>query len=258
MKIIVLFKEVPDSSTERALDLETGLLQRPESAGVVDEICERALELALTVAGDLADAEVTVLMMARPEAANSLRKGLAMGADTAVHIVDDALLGADLGLTARVLAAALAQMEFDLVIAGNQSTDGAGGMLPAMIAELLGLPMLGELQQANVSESTVSGSYSDDDAVVRISAELPAVISITEQLPDPRFPTFKGIMAAKKKPVSELSLGALGVDAGNLALPHTIMTAVASQPPRTAGTKIVDEGDAGVKLAAFLREHRLV
>jgi electron transfer flavoprotein beta subunit len=257
MKIVVLVKEVPDTYGDRKLDLETGLADRAASERVLDEIGERALEVALSHADAHDGTEVTVMTMASADAAATLRKGLAMGAATAVQVTDDALAGADLGVTAKVLAAALKREGFDLVITGNLSTDGAGGVLPAMIAEHLAVPHATALAAVEISDTAVRGTRAGDAGTATVSAALPAVISITEALPDARFPNFKGIMAAKKKPFSTVTLSDLDVDIDVAAAPQTIMTAIAEKPPRGAGVKIVDEGDAAEKLAAFLIENRL-
>jgi len=258
MKIIVLVKEVPDTWGERKLDLETGLADRAASEAVLDEIGERALEVALAHADAHADTEVVVMSMAPDTAATTIRKGLAMGAASAVHIADPGLAAADLGLTARTLAAAIRRAGFDLVITGNLSTDGSGGVIPAMLAELLGVPSATALASVEIGDDSVSGTRNVDGGAMRVTAPLPAVISITEALPDPRFPNFKGIMAAKKKPFETLTAADLGIEPDDLSAPWSIMTAIAEKPPRTAGTKITDEGDAGAKIAEFLIENRLV
>jgi electron transfer flavoprotein beta subunit len=258
MKIIVLVKEVPDTYGERKLDLETGLADRTASEAVLDEIGERALEVALAYADAHADTEVVVMSMAPESAASTIRKGLAMGAGSAVHIADPALAAADLGLTARTLAAAIRRSGFDLVITGNLSTDGSGGVIPAMLAELLEVPNATALSSVEITHGSVSGTRNMDGGTMRVSAPLPAVISITEALPDARFPNFKGIMAAKKKPFETLSAVDLGVDPDDLSVPVSIMTAIAEKPPRTAGIKITDEGDGGTRIAEFLIENRLV
>jgi electron transfer flavoprotein beta subunit len=257
MRIVVLVKEVPDTYGDRKLSLETGLADRAASETVLDEICERALEVALSYADGHSDAEVVVLSMAPEGASATVRKGLAMGAGSAVQVVDEALAGADLGLTAQVLAAALQRIGFDLVIAGNQSTDGSGGVLPAMIAELLDVPNATFLNSAEISDAEVSGERATDAGTMRVTASLPAVISITERLPDGRFPNFKGIMAAKKKPFEVLSLADLDVQPEDPDSSRSIVIALAEKPPRAAGTKIVDEGDAGEKLAEYLIQNRL-
>ncbi|WP_426979418.1 electron transfer flavoprotein subunit beta/FixA family protein [Pseudarthrobacter sp. O4] len=256
MKIIVLVKEVPDTYGDRKLNLETGLADREASEAVIDEIGERALELALTYAG-ANGTEVAVLSLAPEGATATLRRGLAMGAGSAIHVSDEALRGADLGLTAETLAAAIRRVGFDLVITGNVSTDGSGGMIPAMLAELLDVPHATGLSSVEISDGAVSGSRPVESGVQKVSANLPAVISITEALPGARFPNFKGIMAAKKKPLEMLTLADLGITADNPDAARSIMLTVAEKPPRAAGVKIIDEGDAGEKLAEFLVENRL-
>lgn len=258
MRIVVLVKDVPDTYGDRKLDLETGLADRGASDRVLDEIGERALEVALSYADAHAGTEVVVVSMAGEEAAATIRKGLAMGAASALQVVDPALAGADLGVTAAVLAAAVRRAGFDLVITGNLSTDGSGGVIPAMLAEHLGVPQATALSTVEIGESSVSGTRTTDGGTARVTAALPAVISVTEALPDARFPNFKGIMAAKKKPFETVSLADLGVVVDPAAAPQSILTAVSEKPPRGAGVKIVDEGDAGEKLAAYLVENRLV
>ncbi|WP_404429306.1 electron transfer flavoprotein subunit beta/FixA family protein [Microbacterium lacus] len=257
MKIVVLVKEVPDTYGDRKLNLETGLAERDAGDKVLDEIGERSLEVALSYADANAGTEVVVVSMAPESAVTTVRKGLAMGAASALQVVDPALAGADLGLTAEVLAAAVKRVGFDLVITGNLSTDGTGGVLPAMLAELLGVPQATALSSVQISAESVSGTRAADAGTAHVTAPLPAVISITEALPDARFPNFKGIMAAKKKPFETVSLADLGVDADDPAAARSIMTAVSEKPPRSGGTKIVDEGDAGTQLAEYLIANRL-
>ncbi|HET8880482.1 MAG TPA: electron transfer flavoprotein subunit beta/FixA family protein [Arthrobacter sp.] len=257
MKIVVLVKEVPDTYGDRKLSLETGLADRGANEAVIDEIGERALELALTYADAHEGTDVVVLSLAPEGATATIRKGLAMGAGSAVHICDEAFRGADLGLTAEALAAAIRRIGYDLVITGNLSTDGSGGMMPAMLAELLEVPHATGLTTVQIDDGAVSGSRPVDDGVQQVSAELPAVISITEALPGPRFPNFKGIMAAKKKPLEVLTLADLGIAAEDPDAARSIMLSIAEKPPRAAGVKIVDDGDAGGKIAEFLIENRL-
>ncbi|WP_298039523.1 electron transfer flavoprotein subunit beta/FixA family protein [uncultured Microbacterium sp.] len=258
MKIFVLVKEVPDTYGDRKLNLETGLADRGAGDVVLDEITERALEVALSYADKNAGTEVVALSMAPEASTASIRRSLAIGARSAVHVADEQLVGADLGLTAQVLAAAIRRAEPDLVITGNLSTDGSGGMLPAMLAEHLGFASATALSAVEIAEDAVSGTRAADDGAQQVTTSLPAVISITEALPDARFPNFKGIMAAKKKPLEVLSLADLGVSADPGAAPQTIMTTVSEKPPRAAGVKITDEGDAGAQLVEFLAQNRLV
>ncbi|MFF2319286.1 electron transfer flavoprotein subunit beta/FixA family protein [Arthrobacter sp. NPDC058097] len=257
MKIVVLVKEVPDTYGERKLNLETGLADREVSEAVIDEIGERALELALSYADGNPDTEVVVVSLGPESAAATVRKGLAMGAGSGIHISDEALRGADLGLTADALTAALRHTGFDLVITGNVSTDGSGGMIPAILAELLDVPHATGLSSVDISATAVSGTRPVEGGVQKVHASLPAVISITEALPGARFPNFKGIMAAKKKPLEALTLADLGILADNQEAARSIMLTVAEKPAREAGVKINDEGDAGQKLADFLIENRL-
>ena len=224
---------------------------------VLDEIGERALEVALSYADKTPGTEVVVLSMTPESASATVRKGLAMGAASAMQVVDEGLLGADLGLTAEVLAAALQRTGFDLVIAGNQSTDGTGGVIPAMVAEILDVPSATYLSTVEIGDAAVSGTRASDGATLQVTAPLPAVISITEALPDARFPNFKGIMAAKKKPFETLSLAELEIDPHDPAASRSIVIALSEKPPREAGVKIVDEGDAGEKLAEYLIQNRL-
>jgi electron transfer flavoprotein beta subunit len=257
MKIVVLVKEVPDTYGARTLSLETGLTDRAATEPVLDEICERALEVALTYADARPGTEVVVLSMSPASAGATLRKALAMGAASAVHVADERLSGADLGLTAEVLAAALQRTGFDLVITGNLSTDGSGGVMPAMLAEHLGVPNLTALTSVQLSDGTVGGMRATDYGTAEVSAELPAVISVTEALPDARYANFKGIMAAKKKPVEVLTAAELGVDPDDPAVARSIIVAIAERPPRVAGVKITDEGDAGQRVADYLVQNRL-
>ena len=258
MKIVVLVKEVPDTYGNRLLNLETGLAERSASEPVLDEINERALEVALAYGDTHEGTEIVVMSMVPESAEATIRKGLAMGANSAVQIVDENLRGADLGLTARVLAAALVRTEYDLVIVGNQSTDGSGGVIAAMLGELLQRPVVTSLNSLDITdEGVLTGECATEDGTATVSSALPAVISITERLPEARFPNFKGIMAAKKKPVETLSLADLGINPLDSSSAASIMIAVNEKPPRGAGVKIIDDGNAGAALAQFLIENRL-
>jgi electron transfer flavoprotein beta subunit len=258
MKIVVLVKEVPDTYGERVLDLETGLADRAASERVVDEIVERGLEYAISYAEKNPGTEVIALSMAAEEASASVRKALAMGADRAVLIVDEALHGADITLTAQALAAALTHVGYDLIIAGDQSTDGAGGVVPAAVAELLDIPQLPRLATIEVTDSTVSGTRVSDRVTLSLTAELPAIASVSERFAEPRFPNFKGIMAAKKKPFEMLSLSDIGADIDVLGRPRSIMTEIAAKPARQAGIKVVADENTGKELAEFLKKNQLV
>jgi electron transfer flavoprotein beta subunit len=229
MKIVVLVKEVPDTYGDRKLDLETGLAERSASERVLDEIGERALRwLCRTPTPTPARRSLSSRWHRRrrghhPQGARDGRGIRSAGRRPGAG-------GADLGVTAAVLAAAVRRAGFDLVITGNLSTDGTGGVLPAMIAEHLQVPQATALSSVTIGEGEITGTRATDFGTAQVSATLPAVISITEALPDARFPNFKGIMAAKKKPFETVSLADLGVDVDPSAAAQSIMTAVAEKP----------------------------
>jgi electron transfer flavoprotein beta subunit len=260
MKIAVLVKQVPDTYEERRLDPTTGRLDRAASELIIDEISERAIEVALRFKDANKGTEVVLLAMGPASVTAALRKALALGADSAVHVLDESLVGADVGLTASVLAAALAAEKPDLIIAGNESTDGRGGVVAAMVAEHLGIPQLTCLESVDIGDTTVSGVRAAEAGSLDVHASLPAVISITERMPEVRFPNFKGILSAKKKPLLVTSLGELGLDPAALsaAMGRSVVVSTATRPARSAGKKVVDEGNAGAELAEFLAENHLI
>lgn len=249
MKIVVLVKQVPDTWSERRLDPATGLVDRTGDV-VIDEVDERALEVALRHA-EATGAEVVALTMGPAQAEPMLRKTLASGADRAVHVLHPQLAGADMGRTAAVLAAAIRDEGFDLVLAGNESTDGRGGVVPAMIAEHLGVPHLTFLDAIQIGEGRVAGLRRTEYGGLSVSADLPAMASVTEQAPEPRFPNFRGIMRAKKKPLT-------AVPPAEGAAATTHVASVTARPERTTGTKIVDDGAAAPRLAEFLAQRGLI
>jgi electron transfer flavoprotein beta subunit len=257
VKIIVLVKQVPDTEEERRLDPSTARLDRGASDSVADEINERALEVALRYKDVNKGSEIVVLTVGPVSATQALRKALSMGADSAVHVVDDSLKGADIPTTAAVLAAAVQRTGFDLVLAGSESTDGRGGVVPAMLAEHLGLPLLPSLNTVEIAEGEVSGNVSVEAGSWAVSAALPAVVSVTEWAAEARFPNFKGIMTAKRKPLATLSLADLGLDCGAAGGTSTVLT-ISERPVRTAGKKIVDDGTAAHELAEFLVAGHLI
>lgn len=259
MKIVVLAKQVPDTWSDRKIDLETGMLDRSASDPVPDEINERALENALRHKDSDADTEVVLLAMGPEDTTQSLRKLLGMGADSAVLVTDPALAGSDMVQTARVLAAAVHKIGGDLIIAGNEATDGRGGMIPAMVAEIIGAPVLPGLDDIEITDGKVSGTAQVDGGSLALSAGFPAVVSVTEKTAEARFPNFKGIMAAKKKPLETWSLSDLGIDAGpDAASVRSVMVSASARPAKQAGPKVVDDGTAATQLADFLVSNRLV
>jgi electron transfer flavoprotein beta subunit len=184
-----------------------------------------------------------------------------MGADKAVHLSDEALAGSDAVTTARALVGAIGTVgQVDLVVAGNEASDGRGGAMAAMVAELLGYPALTHAREISVDGSSLTVKRETDEGVVHLTAELPAVVSVGEKINEPRYPSFKGIMAAKKKPVATLSLADAGLDAGAVGLGNalTTVTSASPKPPKAAGEKVDDEGDGGAKIAAFLVGQKLI
>jgi electron transfer flavoprotein beta subunit len=260
VKIVVLAKQVPDTWSDRKIDLESGLLDRAASEPVPDEINERALETALQYKDAHKDAEIVVLSMGPEDATKTLRKLLSMGADSAVLVNDAALAGSDMVQTARVLAAAIGKIGgVDLVVAGNEATDGRGGMVPAIVAELLGVPVLPGLDEVQISGEGVLGTAQVDGGTLTLNSPLPVVVSVTEKSAEARFPNFKGIMAAKKKPLDTWALDDLGIQAGPDAAPvRSVMVSAQARPPKQAGPKVTDDGTAAAQLAEFLAANRLI
>jgi electron transfer flavoprotein beta subunit len=256
--IVVLVKQVPDTYSERRLSDSDFTLDRESADAVLDEINERAVEEALVIK-EAHDGEVTVLTVGPERATDAIRKALSMGADRAVHVVDDALHGSDMLQTAKVLAAAIGTVEgVDLVIAGNESSDGQGGAIPALLAELLGYPQLTHAREVTIEGDTVKVTRETDEGLTHLEAALPAVISVGEKINEPRYPSFKGIMAAKKKPVETLAVADLGVADVGLSAAWSTVVEAAPKPPRAAGQRVDDEGDGGTKVAEYLVSQKLV
>ncbi|MFD5825183.1 electron transfer flavoprotein subunit beta/FixA family protein [Lentzea sp. NPDC060358] len=260
MNIVVLVKQVPDTWSERKLTDADHTLDRESADAVLDEINERAVEEALQLQ-EAHGGEVTVIAMGPDRATDAIRKALSMGADKAIHVNDEALHGSDSVATAKVLAKAIGTVEnVDLVIAGNEATDGRSGAVPAILAELLGLPQVTQLRKVTVEGTTIKGERETDEGVAFLEATLPAVVSVTEKINEPRYPSFKGIMAAKKKPVSTLTVADLGIDASEVGLSGawTQVLEASPKPPRSAGQRVEDGGDGGSKIAEYLVGQKLI
>jgi electron transfer flavoprotein beta subunit len=259
MKYVVLVKQVPDTGETRRLDPETGLVDRTASEAVPDEITERALECALRAKDADSSTEVVVLTVGPDGAEKSIRRALAMGADRGVHVVDDSLPGADMLQTAKVLAAALQHEGFDVVLTGNQSTDGRGGMVPTMVAELLDVPGMPDLDAFEVAEGLARGTLRTEREDLRLEATTPVVASVTERAAEARFPSFKGLMSAKKKTINRLGLTDLGIQAGPAYAPvRSVMVSAVTAPPKQAGVTVVDDGSAAAQLVEFLESKQLI
>ncbi|MEY9957539.1 electron transfer flavoprotein subunit beta, partial [Streptacidiphilus sp. MAP5-52] len=253
LRIVVCVKYVPDATGERRF-AEDFTTDRDGVDGLLSELDEYGVEQALRIKEASGDAEVTVVTVGGDDAKDALRKALSMGADKAVHVNDEDIHGSDVMATSLVLAKAVEQTGFDLVVCGMASTDGTMAVLPALLAERLGVPQVTLLSEVAVAGGTVSGRRDGDAATELVEASLPAVVSVTDQSGEARYPSFKGIMAAKKKPVQELDLDDLGLDAEQVGLAGawtTVDTATA-RPARTKGTIVKDEGDGGKQLAEYL------
>jgi electron transfer flavoprotein beta subunit len=257
LRIVVCVKHVPDAAGQRGFAAD-GTTDREAVDGRLSELDEYAVEQALRIA-EAAGGHVTHLTMGPAQAADALRKALSMGGDAAVHVQDDALHGSDYLATSLVLAAALERTGYDLVVCGMASTDGAGSVVPAMLAERLRVPQATLVGELAVEDGQVRARRDGEVASEVVRTPLPAVVSVTDQTGEARYPSFKGIMAAKKKPVTTCSLADLGIEPSQvgLAAAATVVEEVVPRPARTAGTVVQDEGDGGRRIAAFLAEHKL-
>jgi electron transfer flavoprotein beta subunit len=259
MNIVVCVKQVPDTWAERKLRQDDSTLDRESVDGVINELDEYAIEEGLQQAA-AHGGEVTILTMGPQKASDSIRKALSMGADKAVHVLDDGLTGTDGLQTSQVLAQVLTRIGFDLVIVGSESTDARMGVMAAMLAERLGVPQVSLASQVEIDGQAIKIRRQTDYGYDQVEASLPAVVSVVEKINEPRYPSFKGIMAAKKKPVETLGLADLGIDAGQVGLAGatTEVVSFAQRPPRQAGTIVKDEGDGGAKAAEFLAAQKFI
>lgn len=259
MKIAVCIKQVPDTWAEKKLRAADSRLDREAADGVMNELDEYAVEEALQLI-EAQGGEVVVVSMGPDRASETVRKALSMGADGGIHIVDDALGGSDAIATSAVLAAALADRGFDLVIFGSESTDARMSVVPAMVAERLGWAQVTFAQKVEVSGTTVTIERVTENGFATVTAALPAVVSVVEKINEPRYPSFKGIMAAKKKPVETLTVSDVGLQAAAVGAgaAWSAVNDFAARPPKAAGTVVTDEGDGGVKLADFLSTQKFI
>jgi electron transfer flavoprotein beta subunit len=256
MKVVVLVKQVPDTYEKRQVALDTGLLARESSDNVVDEIDERVCAVAADLKKEGIASEVVAVTMGPADADKAIRKVLALAADRAVHVVDDALAGSDMIQTARVLAEAV--KDADLVLTGAESTDGGGAMVPAMVAQILGRPHIIGADSINITDGTVTGETNTETEKLTLSAATPAVVSLTEKAGEPKLPNFKAIREAKKKEIAVTSLADLGLAAGpDAAYVRNVMVSAAERPPKEAGQKVSGE-TATTELVDFLAERHLI
>src|ERR1700746_909860 len=264
MNIVVCVKQVPDTAAERKLGSSDSTLDRASVDGLINELDEYAIEEGLKIAEAQreagSEAEVTIVTMGPEKAAESIRKALSMGADKAVQLLDDALAGSDPLATSYALAQVLKQTGFDLVICGSESTDARMGVMAAMLAERLGVPQVSLASKVKTNGSDLTIRRVSEDGYFEVESTLPAVISVVEKINEPRYPSFKGIMAAKKKPVQTMSLADAGIDPALVGLGGAATEVVdhTQRPPRQAGTVVKDEGDRGVKSAEFLAAQKFI
>jgi electron transfer flavoprotein beta subunit len=251
MKIAVCVKQVPEGT--KRLDPGTKRLDR-SGEGALNAFDAHAVEEALRVRDQAGGGEVVLVSMGPAKAADALRKGLAMGADRAVLVTDDAAAGADLVGTSRVLAAALERETPDLVLFGQQAADADGAVLWSAVAERLRLPVISQVAELTVADGKARGKRQTEFGYDVIEAPLPAVIAVSDAINEPRYPSLKGIMGAKSKPQETLSLSELGVEAGA----QTEVLALLDPPPRGESRKVEDDGNAATQIVEFLAERRLL
>ena len=261
MNIVVCVKYVPDATGDRHFE-DDKTVDRVGVDGLLSELDEYAVEQALQIKEKLADdTEVTVLTVGPEKAVDAVRKALQMGADKGVHVSDEAIAGSDDLGTSLVLAEAVKKLDHDLVMCGMSSTDGAMGVVPAMLSERLGLPGVTFGSSVEIDDGKVKIRRDGDAATVMVEATLPAVLSVTDQTGEARYPSFKGIMAAKKKPVETWSLSDLGVEAEKVGLSAawTTVESTDARPPRSAGEIVTDEDGSGAKaLVDFLASKKFI
>jgi electron transfer flavoprotein beta subunit len=259
MKIAVCVKQVPDATVQRRLDPETKRLDR-SGEGALNATDLNAVEEALRLREASGEGEVVLVSLGPAKAMESLRKALAMGADRAVLVTDDGAAGSDLVATSYALATALERESPDLVLFGQASSDADGAVLWAAVAERLRLPAISQAAEITVDGGSVRGKRQTEYGYDVIETPLPAVVAVSDAINEPRYPSLKGIMGAKKKPAEELSLGDVGAEPGRLGEggSKTTVLSVAPPPPRGDVVKIEDDGSAAEKIVAYLAENRLI
>lgn len=259
MNVVVLVKQVPDTWAERKLDANSKTLDRASVDVVMNEIDEYAVEEALRIK-EAQGGEVTILTMGPERAVETIRKALSMGADKAVHLSDDALAGSDALQTSAAIAKVLETLEWDLVIAGSEATDSRMAIMGALLAERTGKPQLTGARKVTAEGGSVRIERQTENGYAVVEASTPAIVSVVEKINEPRYPSFKGIMAAKSKPLTTLTVADAGIDAGTVGLATAPSQVVefSNKPPRQAGQVVKDEGDGGQKVAEFLASQKFV
>jgi electron transfer flavoprotein beta subunit len=258
VKIAVCVKHVPEGTTHARIDPETKRLDR-SGEGAINSFDTHAVEEALRIK-EAQQGEVLVVSMGPQSAQDSVRKALAMGADSALLITDDAAAGSDLVATATALAAALEPEAADLILFGQQSSDSDGAVLWAAVADKLRRPVISQVAELTVTDGKVTGKRQTEFGYDTIEAPLPAVIAVSDAINEPRYPSLKGIMGARSKPQRSVSLSELGVDPGNVgeAGSKTVVQALNDPPPRGDTVKLEDDGSAAEKIVEYLAEKKVL
>ena len=259
MDVVVCVKQIPDPADPGAMDPDTKTLKRDVKL-ILDESDSYGVEYALQLVDAAGGGTVTLVSMAPNNETSGLRTALAMGAESAILISDDALKGSDALSTSKVLAAAIARKSPDLVMAATESSDGYTGTVPEQIAALMDLPSVTFAKEITVGDGALTVKRQTEDGYDIVECPLPAVVSVTAGVVEPRYPSFKGIMAAKNKPVEELTCGDLGVEptAVGWAGAGQEIVEMTEAPAREAGEKIEDEGDAHDRIVSFLDELKVL
>ena len=259
MNVVVCVKQIPDPAAPASLDPTTHTLDRSGKL-ILDDSDSYGVEMALQLAGNVEGSEVTIVSMAPGGETSGLRTALAMGAAKAILVSDDALAGSDALSTAKVLAAAITRAEPDLVIAATESTDGYTGTLPVQVAELLDMPSVTFAKSVSTDGSSVKVERQTEAGYDDVECPLPAVVTVTAGVVEPRYPSFKGIMAAKSKPIEVLSVSDLGLDGSQVgaAGARQEIVGVADAESRGAGEIVVDEGDGAQRIVAFLEQLKVI
>jgi electron transfer flavoprotein beta subunit len=258
VKIAVCVKHVPEGTTHARIDPQTKRLDR-SGEGAINSFDTHAVEEALKIK-EAEGGEVVVVTMGPQNAQDSVRKALAMGADSALLVTDDAASGSDLVATTAVLAAALEPEDADLILFGQQASDSDGAVLWAAVADRLRRPVISQVAELTVSDGKVTGKRQTEFGYDTIEAPLPAVVAVSDAINEPRYPSLKGIMGARSKPQRAVSLSELGVDAGSVGETgsKTVVQALNDPPPRGDTVKIEDDGSAAEKIVEFLADKKVL
>jgi electron transfer flavoprotein beta subunit len=259
MKIAVCAKYVPEATSQRRIDPQTKRLDR-SGEGTLNPFDVNAVEEALRLKESGAEAEVVLVSMGPERALEAMRRALAMGADRVVLASDSAAAGSDLLATSRVVAAVLERESPELVLFGQQANDSDGAVLAAAVADRLQRPLISQVAELELGDGTVQGKRQTEYGYDVIEAPLPAVIAVSDAINEPRYPSLKGIMGAKKKPQEALSLSDLGVAADEVgdAGSKTTVEALGEPPARGETVKIEDDGSGAEKILEFLLEKKAV